>query len=326
MNPVLSQAQAEESDSRPVPSNPYLSIVVPVHNEAQNLDELMKDLTNVLRQINLSHEIIFVDDGSRDTSLQVLLNLKRQHPNITVVQFTRNFGQHPAIFAGLERARGQVIVTLDADLQNPPAAIPLLLAKINEGYDVVGGWREERQDPFPRRFASRIINQVISWATGVQLKDYGCMLRAYRQDIVTKIRESAEISSFIPALANTYAHSVAEVKVPHNPRKNGSSKYNGWKLLQLNFDLITGFSLLPIQFISFIGASVTAVGLISGIIILVNHVLGKTHPMIHYGFKFSILCFLNGIEILALGLIGEYVGRIYNEVRRRPRYIVKQIY
>jgi undecaprenyl-phosphate 4-deoxy-4-formamido-L-arabinose transferase len=239
--------------------------------------------------------------------------------------FNRNYGQHAAVVAGFERATGEVIVTLDGDLQNPPEEIPKLLAKIKEGYDVVGGWREGRRDSLIRRGLSYMINQVTSMIVGVKMKDYGCMLRAYRREVVERICQCQEISSFIPVLANSFAGSVAEIPVAHSPRRSGRSKYTPFRLLRLNFDLLTGFSLLPIQVVSFAGIVISFLGLGFALFLGVRRLM--VGPEVEGVFTlFAILFFFVGLQILALGLIGEYIGRIYMEVRRRPRYVVKEIW
>src|SRR5208337_4514246 len=180
-------------------------------------------------------EIILVDDGSTDRSWEILTELNQRYPqNLRALRFHRNFGQHPAIFAGFQAARGQVMITLDADLQNPPEEIPRLVAKLEEGYDTVGGWRENRQDSIFRKLPSLLMNRLMSWVTGVQLRDYGCMLRAYRREVVDSINQCQESSSFIPALANLFARRVAEIPVSHAERERGTSKYNIFKLLRLN--------------------------------------------------------------------------------------------
>ncbi len=302
-----------------------LSVVIPVFNEQDNLKDLYKALQQVLSGLGKTFEIVFVDDGSADQSLAILKDLQAKDPHVVVVEFNRNFGQHAAIFAGFDQARGEVVVTLDADLQNPPEAIPTLLMKIDEGADVVGGWREDRQDPFYRKMASKIVNKVISWSTGVNLRDYGCMLRAYRREIIQQILKCSEISSFIPALANTFARKIVEVEVPHRDRARGNSKYSFLRLIRLNFDLMTGFSLLPIQAISVFGVIVALGGMGFGAFLLVRRLL--VGPEVEGVFTlFAILFGFIGVQILALGIIGEYVGRIYNEVRKRPRFIIKDVY
>jgi undecaprenyl-phosphate 4-deoxy-4-formamido-L-arabinose transferase len=224
----------------------------------------------------------------------------------------------------MERARGDVVVTLDADLQNPPEEIPRLLARLEEGVDVVGGWRTQRHDWWLRRAASWAVNRVTSAIVGVRMRDYGCMLRAYRRSIVERIVACQEASQFIPALANTFATSVAEVPVDHDPRAHGRSRYGLLRLLSLNFDLLTGFSLLPIQAVSLTGIAVAVLGLGFAIFLGFRRLL--LGPEVQGVFTlFAILFFFVGIQILALGLIGEYIGRIYQEVRRRPRYVISEV-
>jgi undecaprenyl-phosphate 4-deoxy-4-formamido-L-arabinose transferase len=306
-------------------ATPYISVVIPVFNEEANLAALEKALTPVMAKTQKTYEIIFIDDGSTDASLRLLVEFQKKDPHIVVIEFSRNFGQHSAIFAGLDQSRGDIVVTLDADLQNPPEAIPSLIHTIEAGYDVVGGWRENRQDPFYRKIASKIVNKIVSWSTGVKLRDYGCMLRAYRRPVIDQIRKCSEISSFIPALANTFARSIAEIKVPHHDRAAGQSKYSLFRLIRLNFDLMTGFSLFPIQVISVFGLITAVLGMGFGAFLLLRRFLIGPEAQGLFTL-FAILFGFVGIQIFALGLIGEYVGRIYNEVRKRPRFVVREIY
>ena len=305
--------------------NPYLSVVIPVFNEEANLRALQGALSPVLQGLGKPYEVIYVDDGSTDKSLDVLQDLQAKDSHLVIVEFSRNFGQHSAIFAGFDQSRGDIVVTLDADLQNPPEAIPSLVHAIESGYDVVGGWRQNRQDSFFRRFASKIVNKIISWSTGVKLKDYGCMLRAYRRPIVQQICKCSEISSFIPALANTFARSIAEIEVPHRDRAQGRSKYSLTRLIRLNFDLMTGFSLFPIQAISAFGLVTAVVGVGFSLFLFIRRLI--VGPEAEGLFTlFAILFAFIGVQILALGIIGEYVGRVYNEVRKRPRFVIRQVY
>ncbi len=304
---------------------PAVSIVIPVFNEADNLESLHARLQRVLGGLGRSAEVIFVDDGSRDRSLEILRCLRGEHGTVRVIQLNRNYGQHAAVFAGLDHARGDVVVTLDADLQNPPEDIPRLLAEIAAGHDVVGGWRQDRQDHPVRRLLSWVVNKVTSRVVGVEMRDYGCMLRAYRREVVEVMRGCSEVSSFIPALANTFAGSPAEIPVGHARRTQGRSKYNLFRLIRLNFDLMTGFSLLPIQIVSLAGIGIALLGLGFGGFLMVRRLL--VGPEVEGVFTlFAILFFFVGIQILALGLMGEYVGRIYMEVRRRPRYVIQRIF
>jgi undecaprenyl-phosphate 4-deoxy-4-formamido-L-arabinose transferase len=308
---------------RPAPE-PYLSVIIPVYNEAENLGELGERLLRTLTAMGRPFEIIFVDDGSSDNSWQLLTDLNREHPlQIRALQFNRNFGQHQAIFAGFQASRGRVMVTLDADLQNPPEEIPRLVAKLEEGYDTVGGWRENRRDSLFRRLPSHLVNYVMSRVTGVKLRDYGCMLRAYRREVIDSINQCQESSSFIPALANLFSRRVAEIPVGHAERERGQSKYSLIKLLRLNFDLMTGFSNLPIHLVGFMGVAIAVLGLFFGLFLFIRRIF--VGPEVEGIFTlFAILFIFVGLNTLGLALIGEYVGRIYREVRQRPRYIIRQ--
>jgi undecaprenyl-phosphate 4-deoxy-4-formamido-L-arabinose transferase len=303
---------------------PVLTVVIPVFNEAGTLADLHGRLQRVLKDTGETWEIVFVDDGSSDGSADILRALHAQDPGVRVVRFNRNYGQHAAVVAGFRMARGQVVVTLDADLQNPPEEIPRLLAAIAAGAEVAGGRRIQRQDPWTRRLASRLVNRFTSAIVGVRMEDYGCMLRAYRRPVIERILACQEISRFIPALANTFAASVVEVPVEHAPRVSGRSKYGPLRLLGLSCDLLTGFSLLPIQAVSLAGIAVAALGLGFAAFLGVRRLV--VGPEVEGVFTlFAILFFFVGLQILALGLIGEYVGRIYQEVRGRPQYVVAEV-
>ena len=303
---------------------PYISVIIPVYNEEENLRELGERLMGVLTDMGRPFEIILVDDGSTDRSWDILTELHDQYPQVLrALQFNRNFGQHQAIFAGFQAARGQVMITLDADLQNPHEEIPRLVAKLEEGYDTVGGWRENRRDSLFRRLPSHLVNVVMSKVTGVRLRDYGCMLRAYRREVIDSINQCHESSSFIPALANLYSRRVAEIPVRHAERERGKSKYGLIKLLRLNFDLMTGFSNFPIHVIGFTGVAIAFLGLLFGVFLLLRRLF--VGPEVGGLFTlFAILFVFVGLNTLGLALIGEYVGRIYREVRGRPRYVIRQ--
>jgi undecaprenyl-phosphate 4-deoxy-4-formamido-L-arabinose transferase len=302
----------------------YVSIIIPVYNEEDNLEELGERLVRTLEGMSRPFEIILVDDGSSDRSWELLTHLNRKYPAyIRAIQFHRNFGQHQAVFAGLAAARGEIMVTLDADLQNPPEEIPKLVAKIEEGYDAVGGWRENRRDSRLRRLPSWLVNRVMSWVTGVCLNDYGCMLRAYRREVVDSLNQCNESSSFIPALANLYARRIAEIPVSHAERQGGQSKYNLFKLIRLNFDLMTGFSNFPIHVVGVLGIAIALLGLAFGLMLFIRRLF--VGPEVEGVFTlFAILFVFVGLNTLGLALIGEYVGRIYREVRGRPRYVIRQ--
>ncbi|MBP1628056.1 MAG: glycosyl transferase family 2 [Holophagaceae bacterium] len=311
---------------------PYLSVVIPIFNEEENIPSLWKRLsTTLLAHFNTpgrDWEVIFTDDGSRDGSLEMLTEIAAGEPRVSVVEFNRNYGQHSAIFGAFSLVKGQVVVTLDADLQNPPEEIPKLVAKIDEGFDVVGGWRQGRteNDSIFRTLPSKLVNAVTRKTTGVRLNDYGCMLRAYRREIVDAMLQCRERSSFIPALANSFAKRIAEVPVGHAERAAGESKYGIWKLINLQFDLLTSFSLLPLQMLSVFGVLVSALGIGFGVYLMIYRIL---HPEGSVGgvfTLFAILFIFVGAQFLAFGLLGEYIGRIYQEVRDRPRFVVKKVH
>jgi len=305
--------------------NPYLSVVVPIFNEADNIPTLHQRLSDALQGLGKPYEIVYVDDGSRDESLELLKSVVAQDPQVKVVELMRNYGQHAAILAGCEQTQGEIVITLDADLQNPPEEIGKLVAAMEEGHDVVGSVRVERQDSFARKLPSRLINRIIARSTGVRLTDYGCMLRAYRREVVDNLCRYGETATFIPALANLFAHSVTEVPVEHAERAAGKSKYNWKRLVALAFDLMTGFSLFPIQMVSVMGLLISALGVGFGIFLLIRRLI--VGPESEGVFTlFAILFVFVGLQILALGIIGEYIGRIYFEVRRRPRYLIRKIY
>jgi undecaprenyl-phosphate 4-deoxy-4-formamido-L-arabinose transferase len=302
---------------------PEITVLVPVYNEEGALPALFERLSRVLGGLGRPYEIVFVDDGSADASPELLRGFAARDRHVRIVEFNRNYGQHAAVFAGFEEARGDVVVTLDADLQNPPEEIPKLLAKIEEGYDMVGGWREHRQDTPFRRFASFVVNRITARLVGIDLHDYGCMLRAYRREVVESVRQCREIHAFIPALAATFARAVAEVRVRHDERAVGRSKYNFYRLIRLNFDLMTGFSMLPLQLMSVFGFGVSLVSLAFAVFLFIRRLI--VGPEVEGVFTlFAILFAVVGLLFMGLGMLGEYVARIYSEVRRRPRYLVRR--
>lgn len=308
-------------------SSPYLSIVVPVFNEEENLPDLLPRLAAALGAIGKSYEVVLVNDGSRDRSLELLREAAAGDPHLVVIDFNRNYGQHSAVFAGFEEARGEIIVTIDADLQNPPEEIGKLVAKMEEGYDVVGSVRVQRQDSLFRRLASRLVNRVTSMATGVHLSDYGCMLRAYRRNVVKTLCQSKEISTFIPVLADMFAGRVTEVPVAHAERLRGESKYSLWKLVRLQFDLMTSFSLWPLRSTLAIGVTMATASMMVALVLIVGRIIEGHEWAVSGVFTlFAVLFFFIGVLLFAIGLLGEYVGRIYMEVRHRPRYVVRQVF
>jgi len=304
---------------------PYLSIVVPVYNEETNLESLMARLYPVVQGMGKPFEIILTDDGSRDRSLEILRQMVRDFPGVKVVEFNGNFGQHMAILAAFEMSRGEIVITLDADLQNPPEEIPKLVQKMEEGCDVVGSIRQKRQDTLFRRAASRIVNITTNKMTGMRMKDYGCMLRAYHRNVIENINRCQETTTFIPALAQTFASNPCEVEVSHAERAAGESKYSLYKLIRLNFDLMTGFSVVPLQLFALFGILTSILSLAFALFLLIRRfIVGAEVEGVFT--LFAILFFFIGIIILGIGIVGEYVGRIYQEVRKRPRYVVRRTY
>jgi undecaprenyl-phosphate 4-deoxy-4-formamido-L-arabinose transferase len=307
-------------------SKPAVSIVVPVYNEQENLDALFTRLMATMDQTRRPFEVLFTNDGSRDRSGLMLKEFHQRRPKeVRVIDFNGNFGQHMAIMAAFERVRGDVVVTLDADLQNPPEEIPKLLAAVDAGHDVVGGYRRNRQDTLFRKFASKMINGFRAGITNIRMKDQGCMLRAYRKNIVDSIVASGETSTFIPALAQSFAANPMEVEVEHAARAAGKSKYRLYDLIRLNFDLMTGFSVVPLQMFTLFGMVVSAFSLLFVIFLFIRRII--VGPEAEGVFTlFAILYFLVGVGIMGLGIIGEYIGRIYKEVRRRPRFVIREVY
>lgn len=304
---------------------PHISVVIPVHNEQEVLDTLFARLLPVMDKIGSAYEVILVNDGSKDSSEQLLDAWQEKRPDVLrIVHFNGNFGQHMAIMAGFERVRGDIIVTLDADLQNPPEEIPKLIALAEQGHDVVGGYRLDRQDKPWRLFVSKCHNKLREKiAPQLNMKDEGCMLRAFKRNIVDAMVSTGESSTFIPALAMSYAVNPVEVGVRHEARSQGTTSYNFYKLIRYNFDLITNFSLVPLQIFTLIGMVVSCA---SGLFVLYlfcrRLIIGPEAEGLFT--LFAILFLLIGIVLMGLGIVGEYIGRIYQEVRQRPRFIVRR--
>jgi undecaprenyl-phosphate 4-deoxy-4-formamido-L-arabinose transferase len=301
---------------------PEVSVVVPVFNEEKNLRALHEAVAEALA--GESYELVLVNDGSRDRSREIMHEIAAQNPEVVAVELSRNFGQHPAVLAGFSIARGRYVVTLDADLQNPPDEIPRIVEQLRAGHDVVGSVRENRQDPWLRKRISALVNTVATASMGVGMSDYGCMLRGYSREVTDEIIELAEQSAFIPALAMMIARDPVEIPVRHGERDRGRSKYSPLKLMRLGFDLITGFSLLPIQMVSLTGVLIALGGIAFAIFLGVRRLI--VGPESEGVFTlFAILFAFVGVLLLAVGLVGEYVGRIYAEVRRRPVYRIREI-
>lgn len=306
---------------------PSVSVIIPVYNEEEGLDALFARLYPALDALGQSYEIVFINDGSRDRSPAILREQFARRPDVTrVVLFNGNFGQHMAIMAGFEYARGERVVTLDADLQNPPEEIGALLAKMDEGHDYVGSVRRKRHDVAWRRWGSRAMNRLREQLTHIRMTDQGCMLRAYDKAIVDALRASREVSTYIPALAYSYAQNPTEIEVAHEERAAGESKYSLYKLIRLNFDLVTGFSVVPLQLFSLFGIGVSLVSLVIYLVVIVNRIVAGEGNGLWVIWDRDILAFiLIGVVLFGLGLVGEYVGRIYQQVRERPRYLVQAV-
>nr|WP_111517264.1 MULTISPECIES: glycosyltransferase [Cupriavidus] len=302
-----------------------VSVVIPVYNEEDGLQALFDRLYPALDGLGESYEIIFINDGSVDRSAQLLAAQFHKRPDVTrVVLFNGNFGQHMAILAGFEHTRGKIVITLDADLQNPPEEIPRLVETMRAGHDYVGTIRRQRNDTAFRRYASRAMNRLRERITRIRMTDQGCMLRAYDRTVIDTINACREVNTFIPALAYTFASNPVEIEVGHEQRHAGESKYSLYQLIRLNFDLVTGFSIVPLQWFSAIG---TLLSFLSGVLFVVllvrRFVLGSEVQGVFTLFAMNF--FLIGILLFGVGLLGEYVGRIYQEVRDRPRYRIKAI-
>jgi len=319
-------------NSSPIPFNnttPRLSVIIPVYNEEEGLnalfDRLYPALDQAASQFMLSYEIIFINDGSKDRSAAILAMQYEKRPDVSrVVLFANNFGQHMAIMAGFEYAHGEYIITLDADLQNPPEEIGKIVRQLEGGHDYVGTIRENRQDSWFRKNASRAMNHLRDKMTRITMTDQGCMMRGYHRRIINLVSQCQEANTFIPALAYTFANNPIEITVKHEERFAGESKYSLYQLIRLNFDLVTGFSVMPLQIFSIMGMLLAgASGALFLLILVRRFVLGAEVEGVFT--LFALTFFLIGVMLFGLGLLGEYIGRIYQQVRHRPRYMVSAV-
>ncbi len=302
-----------------------LSVVIPIYNEEAGLAQLFERLYPALDALNLTYEIVFINDGSRDRSAALLADQFRQRPDVTrVLLFNGNYGQHMAILAGFAQTRGDIVVTLDADLQNPPEEIGNLVAKMREGFDYVGSIRRKRRDSAWRTHASRAMNRLREKITRIHMTDQGNMLRAYGRNVVDLINQCSEVNTFVPALGYTFARKPTEIVVDHGKRAAGESKYSLYSLIRLNFDLVTGFSLVPLQFFSLFGIALSLFSAALFALLLLRRVLFGAEVEGVFTL-FAITFFMMGVILFGIGLVGEYVGRIYQQVRGRPRYVVQAI-
>ncbi|NIA55895.1 glycosyltransferase [Massilia sp. TW-1] len=304
---------------------PEISVVIPVYNEEAGLANLFARLYPAMDELGLPYEVIFVNDGSRDNSVAILAEQYRKRPDVTrVVLFNGNYGQHMAILAGFEQTHGQIVITLDADLQNPPEEIHKLIAKMREGYDYVGSIRRKRQDSAWRTVASKAMNRVRERITNIHITDQGNMLRAYGRNVIDLVNQCGEVNTFVPALAYKFARKPTEIVVEHEERAAGESKYSLYSLIRLNFDLMTGFSLVPLQMFSLLGMTLALLSALLVIVLVVRRfLLGAEAEGVFT--LFAIAFFFMGVILFGIGLVGEYVGRIYQQVRARPRYVVATI-
>jgi undecaprenyl-phosphate 4-deoxy-4-formamido-L-arabinose transferase len=308
-------------------SQSMISLVIPVYNEEENLPRLIERLRSVMQQMNRDYEIIFIDDGSRDRSLPLLKSFTA-YPEVRVVELVRNYGQHAAIFAGFSIVRGDIIVTLDADLQNPPEEIPRLVKEMEDGNcDVVGTVRKDRKDSLFRKLASKFINMIARKITKVAMRDWGSMLRAYRRPVVERMIACHEHATFIPALATCFGKNVIEIEVAHEERYGGKTNYPLRKLINLQFDLVSSFSDLPMKLLLYGGIWMALGGVSFGIFLAVARLAyGALWAAQGVFTLFAILFVFMGLQFFAFGIIGEYIGRIYREVRKRPGYVIEKIY
>lgn len=301
------------------------SVVIPLYNDALTLSALHRRVSAVMQGLGQPYEIVYIDDGSQDGTFSVLLEIHHQDStHVRAIRLMRNFGQHPAVTSGFDHVAGEVIITLDSDLQNPPEEIPRLLAKLDEGYDVVTGWRQLRHDPWTRRLPSYFINWLIASTTGVRLHDYGCMLRVYRRHVVQLLNQCGETRRFITALTSWLGVNIAEVPVRHEAASLRSSRYNYRRLIRMTLDLVTGYSLVPIQLVTALGLAMASIGIAAGLFLLGWRIVFGVNPTGLSSFV-ALLLVLFGIQLAGLGVIGEYIGRIYMEVQGRPYYLIRTI-
>jgi undecaprenyl-phosphate 4-deoxy-4-formamido-L-arabinose transferase len=299
-----------------------ISIVIPVFNEEDNLDELNSRLSVVCESLDDNYEIIYVDDSSSDNSLEIIKKYCSSNEHIHYISFYRNFGQHAAVMAGFKYTCGEIIITLDADLQNPPEEIPKFLEKMKEGFDVVAGKRVNRKDKLSRIIPSYFINKFISSLTGVKLNDYGCMMRAYRRDIINKLLQYGEKSLYITAFTSWLSQNTIEIPIKHDSRFAGNSKYSLLSLLRQVFDLVTTYSLVPIQLIGIIGFVLFVVGIFLFLYLMYHRMfIAHLDPLTSF---IAILIFLSGVILFSIGIVSEYLVRLYKEVRSIPLYILKE--
>ncbi|WP_028580358.1 glycosyltransferase family 2 protein [Desulfogranum japonicum] len=308
-----------------------ISIIVPIYNEEESIPHLYKEVTDVLQNVNRTYELLFVDDGSKDSSMEILQKIQQEDEHVVVVSFRRNFGQTAAMSAGFDHARGDICITMDGDLQNDPRDIPALIAKVEEGYDVVTGWRHDRKDPFiSRKLPSMLANRLISWITGVQLNDYGCTLKAFRKEVTQNIKLYGEMHRFIPAIASGMGISFTEIKVNHRARQYGTSKYGISRTIRVVLDLITvkfllSYATKPLHVFGGIGFLSSAIGILMALVMTFQRQfmgipLGS-RPLL----LLAILLIFIGFQFITIGLVAELIVRTYHESQKKPIYYVRKV-
>ncbi len=303
-----------------------LAVVIPMFNEERNVAGLFARLLPVCTALGRPFEIICVDDGSKDHTAELVRGLQNKHPEIVLVRFARNFGQHAAITAGFAQVSADWVITLDADLQNPPEEIPNLVCEFARGHDLINTVRVGRQDTFFRKRASRFTNALVRRISGIRLNDFGCMLRGYSSEVAKGIVRSREYRTFIPALATLFARNPVEINVAHAARAEGESKYSLLKLFSLQLDLITSFSVHPLRALFLVGTGLAALGLLLGALILILRIIYGSHWAGDGTLTvLGILMIFTGLQFFAFGLLGEYIGRIFQQVREREHYVVQGV-
>ena len=303
-----------------------LSVIIPMYNEEESIEVLFDRLFPVLEGLNMPFEVVCINDGSRDRTLEILERELKRRPGLVVVNLARNFGQHAAVMAGFSEAQGDWIITMDADLQNPPEEIPKLVKEFKKGHDLIGTIREGRQDTYFRRLASKVTNRIVARISGISLHDFGCMLRGYSREVVEGILSNPEYRTFIPALATFFARNPVEIYVRHEERAAGQSKYSLLRLFSLQLDLMTGFSMWPLRILFFVGTFMAFGGLLAAAVIVGLRIYYGAGWAAEGVFTlFAALFFLVGCQFFALGLLGEYIGRIFQAVRKRPTFILEWV-
>ncbi|HEU0021247.1 MAG TPA: glycosyltransferase family 2 protein [Dehalococcoidia bacterium] len=328
---TMAESNAFKPEKNAENSHGVISIITPVYNEEENIPELYDNIKLVMEQLGRPWELIFVDDGSRDQSPKLMEAISLKDGRVKSVELRRNFGQTAALAAGIDHARGSIIIPMDADLQNDPTDIPRLLAKLEEGYDIVSGWRKSRKDSLIRTFPSFLANKLASWVTGVTLHDFGCTLKAYRSEVLEGIQLYGDLHRFIPALASSVGARVAEIEVNHHPRKFGKSKYGIARTFKVLIDLLTlklllAYNARPMRIFGGLGFLMMSLGAMCGIATILMKLLLGTDMTGNPLLFMTVLAILGGIQLTGLGFLGEINMRTYYETQRKPIYVVREVF